>query len=84
MTKVTGPPAIAASTVAQNCESFSVFIVMNVTRKYIIKFGTYAIKNLKYFRKLGCDLKTTLLLRKNPIVSDIMYPTTAAMLGCII
>ena len=40
ITNVTGPPAIAASTVAQNCESFKVFMVINVTKKYIIKFGT--------------------------------------------
>lgn len=71
MTNVTGPPTAAAAIVPQNCGKCSVFIVMNVTKTYIIKLGTYDKQNLTYRLKDGFSLKIKCPLRKNAIVSEI-------------
>ena len=64
ITNVIGPPAAAASMVPQNCGKPIVLIVINVTKKNIIKFGIYEIKNLKYLLSEGSSLKITKQLIK--------------------
>lgn len=57
MIKVIGPPATAASTVAENWGISKVFMVIKETKNPIVKYGIYAIKKRIYLFKVGALLK---------------------------